>query len=73
MQPGTPPRQLSRHVNGYDTGTVPWVLPAADSDHTKQFDGQLSFPTTDTRPDRPFSGFSRGARVGARCLTLDHA
>ena len=48
MQPGTPPRQFSRCVNGH--GVI--AIPAVDSDHSKQFDGQLSLPAADARPNR---------------------
>ena len=48
MQPRTPPRQVTRWVNGYGAMAVP----AVHSNHTKQFDGQLSLPAADTSPDR---------------------
>ena len=54
MQPGTPPRQFSRWVNGHGVLAIP-----ADGDHSKQFDGQLSLPAADARPHRSPVGAMR--------------
>jgi hypothetical protein len=67
MQPSTPPRQITRCVNGHDIN----VVPVANSDHSKQFDGQLSPSATDARPhwsDLVVGAFARGSRS----LALDH-
>jgi hypothetical protein len=67
MQPRTPPRQITRCVNGQDV----FAIPAAHSDHSKQFDGQLSFPASDARPH--WSDLEVGASArGSRSLALDH-
>jgi hypothetical protein len=47
MQPRTPPRQLSRRINGDGVFAIP-----VDSDHSKQFDSQLSLPAANARPNR---------------------
>jgi hypothetical protein len=47
MQPGTPPRQFSRWINGHGLFAIP-----VDGDHSKQFDGQLSLPAANARPNR---------------------
>jgi hypothetical protein len=47
MQPGTPPRQFSRWINGHGVLAIP-----VDGDHSKQFDGQLSLPAANARPHR---------------------
>jgi len=65
MQPGTPPRQCSRYVNGH--GTI--AIPAADSDHSKQFDGQLSPPAANARTNRSVWSSMRSSRS----LALDHS
>jgi hypothetical protein len=64
MQPGTPPRQLSRWVNGHGDVAIP-----VDSDHSKQFDGQLSLPAANARPHRSFRASMRRSRL----LALDHS
>jgi hypothetical protein len=69
MQPGTPPRQLSRRVNGHGVSAIP----AVDSDYSKQFDSQLSLSATDARPHRPRKGIGRGAGLSSRSLALDHS
>jgi hypothetical protein len=65
MQPSTPPRQLSRWVNGHGVLTIP----AVDSDYPKQFDGQPSDPTANARPNRSFWSSMRSSRT----LALDHS
>jgi hypothetical protein len=67
MQPGTPPRQFSCCINGHGAFTVP----AVHSDYTKQFDGQLSLPAADARPDRSVRA-GRGSSLSSRSLALDH-
>jgi len=64
MQPGTPPRQLSRWVNGHGVFAIP-----VDGDYPKQFDGQLSLPAADARP----YGSIRISMRRSRSLALDHA
>jgi hypothetical protein len=64
MQPGTPPRQLSRWVNGHGVLAIP-----VDGDYPKQFDGQLSLPAADARPYR---STRLSVRLG-RSLALDHS
>jgi hypothetical protein len=66
MQPGTPPRQFSRWVNGHGVFTIP-----VDGDYSKQFDGQLSLPAADARPDRSVRA-GRGSSLSSRSLALDH-
>ena len=65
MQPSTPPRQFSRCVNGHGAITIP----AVDSDHSKQFDGQLSLPAANARPNRSIWSSMRRSRS----LALDHS
>jgi hypothetical protein len=48
MQPGTPPRQITRSIDGHGKLTVP----CRHSHHAKQFDGQLSSPAPDAGPHR---------------------
>jgi len=64
MQPGTPPRQFSRLVNGHGLFAIP-----VDGDHSKQFNGQLSLPAADARPDRSIWSSMRHSRS----LALDHS
>jgi hypothetical protein len=64
MQPGTPPRQFSRWVNGHGLFAIP-----ADGDYSKQFDGQLSLPAADACSDRSFWSSKRRSRS----LALDHS
>jgi hypothetical protein len=64
MQPGTPPRQFSRCINGHDLFAIP-----VDSDYSKQFDSQLSLPAADARPDRSLWSSTRRSRS----LALDHS
>jgi hypothetical protein len=64
MQPSTPPRKSTRWVNGHGIFTVP----GRHSDHSKQFDGQLSLSATNTRPHRSFDASVRRGRS----LALDH-
>jgi hypothetical protein len=64
MQPGTPPRQLSRWVNGHSVFAIP-----VDGDYPKQFDGQLSLPAADARPHRS----TRASVRLRRSLALDHS
>ena len=59
MQPGTPPRQFSRWVNGHGLFAIP-----VDGDYSKQFDGQLSLPAANARPNRSLEGRS-GSSVAA--------
>jgi hypothetical protein len=67
MQPSTPPRQVTRCVNGHDV----IVIPAAHSDYSKQFDGQPSISATDARPH--WSDLVVGASARrSRSLALDH-
>jgi hypothetical protein len=67
MQPCTPPRQITRCINGNDV----IVVPVAHRDHSQQFDGQLSPSATDARPH--WSGRVVGAFArGSRSLALDH-
>jgi len=54
MQPSTPPGQFSRRVNGHGVLTIP-----VDGDHSKQFDGQLSLPAANTRPNWAVRAFMR--------------
>jgi len=65
VQPSAPPRQSTRCVNG--DGAI--AIPAADSNHTKQFNGQLSLPAADARP----YGSVRTSMRRSRSLALDHA
>jgi len=67
MQPRTPPRQLSRLVNGHGVLAIP-----VDGDYPKQFDGQLSLSAADARPHRPRGGIGGGAGLSSRSLALDH-
>ena len=46
MQPSTPPLQFSRWVNGHGLFAIP-----VDGDYSKQFDGQLSLPAANARPN----------------------
>jgi hypothetical protein len=64
MQPGTPPRQFSRWINGHGLFAIP-----VDGDHSKQFDGQLSLPAANTRPNRSIWSSMRRSRS----LALDHS
>jgi hypothetical protein len=68
MQPGTPPRQFSRWVNGHGLFAIP-----VDGDHSKQFDGQLSLPAANTRPNRSLWGADRESSISSRSLALDHS
>ena len=68
MQPGTPPRQFSRWVNGHGVLAIP-----VDGDYPKQFDGQLSLPAANARPHRSPEGAGSGAGLGSRSLALDHS
>jgi hypothetical protein len=68
MQPGTPPRQFSRWVNGHGMLAIP-----VDGDYSKQFDGQLSLPAADARPHRSPEGVGDRAGLGGRSLALDHS
>jgi len=72
MQPGTPPREFSRGVNGHGIGTIPSAINAVHSDHTKQFDGQLSLPAADARPHWSVRAICRGSSLSSRSLALDH-
>jgi hypothetical protein len=64
MQPSTPPRQFSRWVNGHGLFAIP-----VDGDHSKQFNGQLSLPAADARPNRSIWSSMRHSRT----LALDHS
>jgi hypothetical protein len=64
MQPGTPPRQFSRWVNGHGLFAIP-----VDGDYSKQFDGQLSLPAANARPHRS----TRASARRSRSLALDHS
>jgi hypothetical protein len=64
MQPGTPPRQFSRWVNSHGLSAIP-----VDGDHSKQFNGQLSLPAADARPNRSIWSSMRHSRS----LALDHS
>jgi hypothetical protein len=64
MQPGTPPRQFSRWVNGHGGVAIP-----VDGDHSKQFDGQLSLPAANARPNWAVRALMRWSRS----LALDHS
>jgi hypothetical protein len=64
MQPGTPPRQFSCRVNGHGMIAIP-----VDHDYPKQFDGQLSLPAANTRPNRSIWSSMRRSRS----LALDHS
>jgi hypothetical protein len=64
MQPGTPPRQFSRGVNGHGLFAIP-----VDGDHSKQFNGQLSLPAANARPNRSIWSSMRHSRS----LALDHS
>jgi hypothetical protein len=64
VQPGAPPGQFSRWVNGHGAITIP-----ADGDHSKQFDGQLSLPAANARPHRSIRASMRRSRI----LALDHS
>jgi hypothetical protein len=65
MQPSTPPRQVTCCVNGHGTIAIPDVA----SNYPKQFDGQLSLPAADARPDRSIWSSMRHSRT----LALDHS
>jgi hypothetical protein len=67
VQPRTPPRQVTRYVDGH--GMV--AAPGRHSDHSKQSDGQLSFPATDTRAHRSARAAVH-SRISGRSLALDH-
>jgi len=64
MQPCTPPRQATGHVNDY--GAI--AVPGRRSHHSKQFDGQLSLSAPDTRPHWSICASVRRDRR----LALDH-
>jgi hypothetical protein len=64
MQPGTPPRQFSRWVNGHGLFAIP-----VDGDYSKQFDGQLSLSAADACSDRSIWSSMRRSRS----LALDHS
>jgi hypothetical protein len=64
MQPSTPPRQFSRWVNGHGVFAIP-----VDGDYSKQFDGQLSLPAANARPN----GSTRSSMRRSRSLALDHS
>jgi hypothetical protein len=64
MQPGTPPRQFSRWVNSHGLCAIP-----VDGDHSKQFNGQLSLPAANARPNRSIWSSMRHSRS----LALDHS
>ena len=67
MQPSTPTRKVTRRVD--DDGVDAILL--AHGDHSKQFRGQLTPSTSDTRPHRS----TRTAvltRAGSRTRALDH-
>jgi hypothetical protein len=64
MQPGTPPRQFSRWVNGHGVFAIP-----VDGDYPKQFDGQLSLPAANACPHRSI----RASVRRGRSLALDHS
>ena len=64
MQPCTPPWQNTRWVNGHGIFTVP----DRHSNHSEQFDGQLSLSAPDTCPHRSFGASIRRGRS----LALDH-
>jgi hypothetical protein len=67
VQPRTPPRQITRCINGNDV----FVVPVWQHDHSQQFDGQLSSSATDARPH--WSNLVVGAFArGGRSLALDH-
>ncbi|OBG13216.1 hypothetical protein A5765_12695 [Mycolicibacterium celeriflavum] len=68
MQPRTPPRQLSRRVDGHGANTIS----AADSDHSKQFDGQLSFSASNAGPHRSDRFVGAASLRRSRSLALDH-
>ncbi|KUI42457.1 hypothetical protein AU197_15295 [Mycobacterium sp. IS-1590] len=72
MQPRTPPRQLSRPVNGDGAERIPSPIDVADSDHPKQFDGQLSFPATNAGPHRSDRIVGAASLRRSRSLALDH-
>ncbi|NVN54139.1 hypothetical protein [Mycolicibacterium hippocampi] len=69
MQPGTPPRELFRYIDGHGTLAVP----AVDSDNPKQFDGQLSLSTSDAGPHWLTRGFDGASLRPSRHLALDHS
>jgi hypothetical protein len=64
MQPCTPPRKITRWVNGHGVITVS----DRHSHHSKQFDGQLSLSATNTCPHRSVDASMRRGRS----LALDH-
>jgi len=68
MQPGTPPRQFSRWVNGHGAFAIP-----VDGDYPKQFDGQLSLPAADARPHRSDRTVGAASVRRSRSLALDHS
>ena len=68
VQPSAPPRQITCCVNGY--GAI--AIPVADSNHTKQPDGQLSFPAADARPYGSTRMTVRPFGFGDRKFALDH-
>jgi hypothetical protein len=69
MQPGTPPRERSRCVNGNGTPAIP----AVDSDNPKQFDSQPSLTASDAGPHRSTRRFDSAFLRPTRCLALDHS
>jgi hypothetical protein len=69
MQPRTPPRKFSRCINGYGV----FAIPVADSDHSKQFDGQLSLPAADACPNRSTRRVDGAFLHPSRSLALDHS
>jgi hypothetical protein len=69
MQPRTPPRQITRFINGH--GAL--AIPVSYSDYSKQFDGQLSFPATDARPHRSDKVVGGASMLRNRTLALNHS
>jgi hypothetical protein len=68
MQPGTPPRQFSRLVNGHGVLAIP-----VDGDYSKQFDGQLSLPAANACPHRSTRRGDGAFMHPSRSLALDHS
>jgi hypothetical protein len=67
MQPRTPPGQITRCVDR--DGVI--AISVVNSGHSKQFDGQPTFPASDTRTHWSLGTLVQ-PRSGNRTLALDH-
>jgi len=68
VQPGAPPREFSRWVNGHGAITIP-----ADGDQSKQSDGQLSLSAADAHPHRSDRFVGAASMRRNRRFALDHS